>query len=395
MSNGQWDLVALGEVVTEDREKVRVESHDAYPVAGLLIAGEGLFWRETMLGTATKYEHLYRLRAGQLVYRKLTAWEGPITVVSPEFDGAFVSAEFPTFTLDQSRLLPRFMSLLCQQPSFHEEMRMRSTGTAERRSRLNPGDLLEIEIELPPIDEQKRIVDHCEAIQLLARRCARAETAATDLTRALRERLFAGIEDSEGLSQVVTAIDSGESPKCLTRPPAAGEWGVLKTSSVRPGEFRPAEAKALPATAEPKVRSEVKPGDVLAIRASGSRRLVGAVCRIEDTPDRLLMSDYHWRLQLSDEVDPDYFVEAMSLAESRLQVEDLTTGSTTAGKISQASLMEVEIPLVRDKAAQRRIVASLRAASAAARAHRREKDAALALWRSTAEDLLAGEIAVS
>jgi type I restriction enzyme, S subunit len=152
-------IVALGDVLREDRKRIVVESGRQYPIAGVLIAGRGLFWRETIDGAATKYDTLYRLRAGQLVYRKLTAWEGPITVVPEEFDGAYVSAEFPTFTLDESRLLPAFLRCICQQPSFHDEMRMRSTGTAERRNRLAPDALLDIEVELPPLAEQRAITD--------------------------------------------------------------------------------------------------------------------------------------------------------------------------------------------------------------------------------------------
>ena len=90
--------------------------------------------------------------------RKLTAWEGPITTVPDAYDSAFVSTEFPTFTLDQSRLLPEYMKLLCQLPGFHAEMKMRSTGTAERRKRLNPDGLLAITVVLPPVSIQCEVV---------------------------------------------------------------------------------------------------------------------------------------------------------------------------------------------------------------------------------------------
>ena len=37
----------------------------------------------------------------QFVYSKLFAWEGALAVVDSEFDGLFVSQEFPTFTIDR------------------------------------------------------------------------------------------------------------------------------------------------------------------------------------------------------------------------------------------------------------------------------------------------------
>jgi type I restriction enzyme M protein len=150
--------VRLAEIAVLDTTKVRVEADDEYAIVGVLNAGQGLFWRETISGSATTYSTLQRLKKGQLVYRKLTAWEGPITVVPAEFDGGYVSSEFPTYTLDEKVVLPDFMALVCQRPALWNEMRKRSKGTAERRGRLNPQDLLAVEIELPDLESQAEFV---------------------------------------------------------------------------------------------------------------------------------------------------------------------------------------------------------------------------------------------
>jgi hypothetical protein len=149
--------VALEDIAEMDVEKVTITKTGVYRIAGVKIAGEGLFAREDLLGEDTSYPKLHRLRAGQLVYRKLTAWEGPITVVTPEFEGYFVSPEFPTFTLDRARVDPEFMALLCRDRAFHLDMRSLATGTAERRNRLKPEDLLQIEIELPSLQRQRTV----------------------------------------------------------------------------------------------------------------------------------------------------------------------------------------------------------------------------------------------
>lgn len=124
----EWESVQLGEVARLDIDKVIVEPEHDYALVGVQLAGQGLFWREKIRGRDTHYTTLHQLRAGQLVMRKLTAWEGPITTIAREFEGGYVSSEFPTFTLDRSRLLPDYMRLICQRSEFHAEMRMRSTG---------------------------------------------------------------------------------------------------------------------------------------------------------------------------------------------------------------------------------------------------------------------------
>lgn len=185
-----WARCPLGEVARLDQERVPVEPDETYRIAGVMIAGRGLFWRSTIKGSETTYSLLHRLRVDQLVYRKLTAWEGPITVVPAEFDGAFLSSEFPTLSFDPSRLLPEFMRFICQMPAFHHQMRALGTGTAERRSRLKPADLLTIELSLPPLEEQEMIAAVFAMGTWLDQE---AETAAS-AAKAIQERLFASSE---------------------------------------------------------------------------------------------------------------------------------------------------------------------------------------------------------
>jgi hypothetical protein len=153
-----WARVRLAEVATLDIDRVSVDPGKTYRIAGVWNAGQGLFARDEINGSQTNYPQLHRLRAGQLVMRKLTAWEGPITTVPADFDGFFVSTEFPTYTLGPT-LDTGFMRLICQLPGFWEAMRQRSTGTVQRRKRVNPEQLLNVEIDLPPLAEQRRIVD--------------------------------------------------------------------------------------------------------------------------------------------------------------------------------------------------------------------------------------------
>jgi hypothetical protein len=46
----------------------------------------------------------------------------------------------------------------------------------------------------------------------------------------------------------IERMDQGSSPQCDASPADEDEWGVLKVSSIRPGEFLPNENKRLPAT---------------------------------------------------------------------------------------------------------------------------------------------------
>jgi type I restriction enzyme S subunit len=113
-----WRQLVLGDVARLSIEREQVDANRAYPTAGVLNAGQGLFDRGLVPGSSTNYPALHRLRGGKLVMRKLTAWEGPVAVVPEQFDGFYVSTEFPTFDLDTTQISPSFMQLICQQPLF-------------------------------------------------------------------------------------------------------------------------------------------------------------------------------------------------------------------------------------------------------------------------------------
>lgn len=160
--------VRLADFAREDIKKVRVNPLTMYRTAGVLNEGKGLFEKDQLLGSKTNYEQLIVLRRDQLVMRKLTAWEGAIAVVPEEFDGAVVSTEFPTVTLDERVMLPQYMSWVLRQPWFWREMKSRCKGTALRRSRLHQRDLLQISVRVPHIDEQRKALNQINAVRAAA-----------------------------------------------------------------------------------------------------------------------------------------------------------------------------------------------------------------------------------
>lgn len=88
---------SLGEVMCLDVVRTPMEAGTTYRLAGVLNSGKGLVDKAAFDGADTEYTAMNFLRENQVVMRKLTAWEGPITVVPAEFTGFVASSEFPTF----------------------------------------------------------------------------------------------------------------------------------------------------------------------------------------------------------------------------------------------------------------------------------------------------------
>jgi type I restriction enzyme, S subunit len=162
MSDG-YPLRPLSEVMRLDIQRTPMMPATAYRLAGVLNSGQGLVAKGEFDGRDTEYAAMNVLRVDQVVMRKLTAWEGPITVVPAEFDGFVVSNEFPTFTLGPE-IVPDWMRHVCRSPRLWAEMKNRVKGTVQRRKRLNPEQLLQIQLPIPPRKVQARIVEVLDAV---------------------------------------------------------------------------------------------------------------------------------------------------------------------------------------------------------------------------------------
>ena len=343
MSDG-YPLRPLGEVIRLDIQRTPMMSATTYRLAGVLNAGQGLVAKGEFDGGDTEYAAMNVLRVDQVVMRKLTAWEGPITVVPAEFDGFVVSNEFPTFTLGPE-LVPDWMRHVCRSPRLWAEMKNRVRGTVQRRKRLNPEQLLQIQLPIPPREVQAGIVEMLDAVddQIIA---LREEAEALDrLSMAIAEDLLSG-EPVVALGTMLDDIQGGRSPQADTRPPGADELGVLKVSAVVPFRFLPEESKALlPGTSMPE-SALVQPGDVLITRANTPLK-VGAVARVPaDVRNGLYLADKTLRLVPSPKLDPDFLVVTMALKPARIHLASSATGtSASMVNVSQDRIRETPIRL--------------------------------------------------
>ncbi len=150
------------------------------------------------------------------------------------------------------------------------------------------------------------------------------------------------------LKFAVSGIDQGWSPQCDNFPAEEGQWGVLKTGCVNGGIFNPSENKRLPDDIEPLLEIEVKTGDVLMSRASGSVDLIGSVALVQGLPSaRLLLSDKTYRLRLHSRIiDAEFFVLVMGSAVMRYQIKGVISGAEgLANNIAQSDIREFLLAL--------------------------------------------------
>lgn len=183
-----WQKIKLGSALAVATDRHAVDAATSYPNLGIYSFGRGLFAKPDIDGDSTSATALYRVRAGQFIYSRLFAFEGAYAWVRPEFDGYFVSNEFPTFDPDPDQLDARWLATYLRSPDRWVELAGSSKGLGVRRQRVPVDAVLAYEIWLPPLEQQRemlRTIDDLAAGQQL--RAKSAELAASLVPAILNE----------------------------------------------------------------------------------------------------------------------------------------------------------------------------------------------------------------
>lgn len=164
-TNNGWPLVALGALLKPTSRRISVSAETEYELLGARWYAKGLYTKDKKFGSEIRASHLYQVQQGDFVYNRLFAWKGSFAVATEENDGCFVSNEFPCFHVCGDRLLPHFLWYYFSRETAWDDALGESHGaTPTSRNRLKEADLLRLSIPLPPLEEQRRIVDRIDRI---------------------------------------------------------------------------------------------------------------------------------------------------------------------------------------------------------------------------------------
>ncbi len=158
---GDWAVIRLGEVLTKSDTWVNLDPLKTYTEVSVRLWGRGVVARGERNGSEIGGTRRLRVESGQFILSRIDARNGAVGLVPPELDGAVVSNDFPTFDANPNRLLPEYLGWLSRTRDFVERCRSVSEGTTNR-VRLDEKRFLQIEVLLPPVDEQRQIVAKIE-----------------------------------------------------------------------------------------------------------------------------------------------------------------------------------------------------------------------------------------
>lgn len=161
-----WEMQRIGEFVKQSENSVALIPTETYSLLGMSLEGRGLFVREQKRGAEIGSKSLNRVNSGEFIYSRLFAWKGAFDFVKPDFQGCYVSDEYPSFVVDEKKADVKFLHYYFNQSKVWKEVEQYCIGvTKASRNRFKEKFFLNFEINLPSLKEQQRIVSKIESIK--------------------------------------------------------------------------------------------------------------------------------------------------------------------------------------------------------------------------------------
>lgn len=144
----------FGDFLTESRIPDTIQDPEKRLTVRLHLKGVSVRdYRGTESTDATKYFHR---KSGQLIYGKQNVFRGSIGIVPPNLDGYSSSQDIPAFDIADN-VNSKWLYWYLSRPSFYSWLENFSAGSGSKR--LHPKELFKISVDLPSLEDQKRISD--------------------------------------------------------------------------------------------------------------------------------------------------------------------------------------------------------------------------------------------
>lgn len=272
-----------------------------------------------------------------------------------DFQGAF--GAFCSVFRSADNLNPDYVAYFFQSPYFRDFIRDIASGT--NINNLKRDNILEVDIPLPPLPEQKRILAKLEQLLTdLDKGIEYLQTSKQQLKvyrQAVLKWAFEGkltnkdLKEGELINDKIGAyiekIEAGKSIKCEERPPSKSEYGILKVSAVTWGKYDENESKTITDNRFVNERFLVRAGDFIFSRAN-TLDLIGAVVIAKNVSKNVMLSDKTLRIIFSKQIIPDYALYYLRSKEGRKQIQFYSNGNQESMRnIGQIGIKSISIPI--------------------------------------------------
>lgn len=185
LQHAEWR--PMREVAPLVRREVTIHPEKRYSELGVRSFFKGAFARRTISGAEFTWQKLYEIKAGDLIFSNIMAWEKGIALAEVEHDGCVGNHRMLTCEALINKSHPAYLSHYFTTEEGFAKVYAASPGTAARNRTLTADSLMAITVPVPPIQIQQQFV----ALQSELTRLRQARLAETALSEAVVPALIA------------------------------------------------------------------------------------------------------------------------------------------------------------------------------------------------------------
>jgi len=178
-----WEVVNLEEIMTPvvrtDR-RIIVEDDKEYTLLSVSLYAKGVKIKERVLGKNLKTKTWFRVERDDFLLLKIWARRGAYGFLREDVPNAIVSSDYPILRINHTKAYRDFIELYLSQPSIWSRLEVGAGGSTSRRRVHERQFLALLSVPLPPLPEQRAIVNILRTVQ-------RAKEATDGVIAALRE----------------------------------------------------------------------------------------------------------------------------------------------------------------------------------------------------------------
>jgi type I restriction enzyme, S subunit len=357
-NSSHWAEVPIGEILTYLDEKVVFDDMAEYITITVKRRHGGLEAREKLFGHEIKTKKQYRLRRGAFIISRVQCWHAAFALVPDDIPENMIASQ----NYDQFEISPkvdhRFFWWLSHSPQFIETVRSSASGVVIEKLVFNRDAWLQKTIPLPPLDEQRHIVERIEA---LTSRISKAQSLRDEAQRELEIFEASLLNKTLGeigkdlpqgwewksASEFCVAVDCGSTPEADLLSSGSGEVPFIKVYNLTFDGTLDFSVKPTFVSAETHntrlKRSRVFPGDVLTNIVGPP---LGKVSIVPDTYPEWNINQAIVSFRVNREVvDNKYLAYILQSPDFQARTRATTKGSAGQDNISLSTCRSIPMPI--------------------------------------------------
>ncbi len=359
----EFRMARFGEFLTERKEYFTIDDMARYKRARVHLHWKGIVLRDEINGNEIKTKKQQAARIGELLVAEIDAKVGGIGIVPAELDGAIVSSHYFLFKINEKICSREWLDWYVRSGWLEDQVNAQgSTNYAAIR----PSHVLEYEIPLPPLTEQRRIVARLEALSARIEAARRLRQEAGEEAKALLEsavgKVFSDINgvNTQPLKNLTTKIGSGSTPKGGRETYLDEGIPFIRSMNVRMRYFQLDDIAYIDETTHESMSgTKLKTNDVL-LNITGAS--IGRVACMPEYLGEANVNQHVAIIRPVEALDHKFLMYWLSQPEIQKYINDEQKGATRQGFTKyQIENLNVPVPPLDE---QRRIVAHLDAVQA-------------------------------